>query len=164
MTRTRISAERLVDAPADVVYHCIADYLHHHRPGGFLPPAFSELRIERGGVGAGTMMTFTMTLAGRGRTTTAEVSEPEPGRVLVETGDQVRTTFTVQSERPGARVRFDTVIDAGGLEGLMTWLFASRLLQPLYRDELERLERLAQAHATTWTGPDHEHACPPDST
>ena len=31
MTEIRYSAERLVDAPADVVYHCIADY---ERGGG----------------------------------------------------------------------------------------------------------------------------------
>ena len=31
--------------------------------------------------------------------------------------------------------------------GLLMTLFAGRLLRPLYRDELERLERYAQAHA-----------------
>jgi hypothetical protein len=147
MTKTRFSAERLVDAPADVVYRCIADYEHHHRPEGFLPPAFSDLRVERGGVGAGTAISFTMTVAGQSRRATAEVTEPEPGRVLVETGPTVRTVFTVEPEGTRSRVRFDTVIEAGGLEGLLMRLFASRLLGPLYRDELERLERYAQANA-----------------
>jgi NodT family efflux transporter outer membrane factor (OMF) lipoprotein len=45
--KTRISAERLMHAPAELVYQCIADYRHHHRPGGFLPPAFSDLEIAR---------------------------------------------------------------------------------------------------------------------
>ena len=147
MTRTRLSAERLLDAPADVVYHCIADYEHHHRPEGFLPPAFSDFQIERGGVGAGTRFSYTMTLAGKSRRATAEVTELEPGRVLVETGPGVRTIFTVVPEGTRARVRFDTTIVASGLEGLLTKLFAGRLLGPLYRDELERLERYAWAHA-----------------
>lgn len=146
MTRTRFSAERLVDAPADVVYRCIADYLHHHRPEGFLPPAFSDFRVERGGVGAGTVISCRMKLAGSSQSATAEVSEPVPGRVLVETGPKVRTVFTVEPEGTRSRVRFDTTIDAGGLEGLLTRLFAARLLGPLYRNELERLERYARAN------------------
>ena len=141
-----------MDAPADVIYHCIADYLHHHRPEGFLPPAFSDFRVERGGVGAGTVISFTMTMAGRKRTTTAEITEPEPGRVLVETGPKVRTVFAVEPEGARSRVRFDTTIDAGGLEGLLTRLLAARLLGPLYRDELERLERYAQTHDAAESG------------
>ena len=78
---------------------------------------------------------------------TAEVTEPDPGRVLVETSPTVRTVFTVAPEGTRSRVRFDTVINERGLTGLLTRLFAGRLLGPLYRDELERLERYAQANA-----------------
>ncbi len=143
--QTVLSAERVLDAPADVVYRCIADYRQHHRPGGFLPPAFHDLDILSGGVGAGTVIRFTVTVAGQTRTLTQRVSEPEPGRVLVEAGDREQTTFTVDPEGSGCRVRFDTVLRAGGLEGLLNRLFAPRLLKPLYADELERLERHARA-------------------
>src|SRR5690349_9676946 len=54
--KTRFSAERVIDAPADVVYRCLADYTHHHRPGGFLPPAFSNQEVLSGGVGDGTVI------------------------------------------------------------------------------------------------------------
>jgi Polyketide cyclase / dehydrase and lipid transport len=161
MSETHLSAERLVDAPADVVYHCLADYRAHHRPGGFLPPAFSEFRVERGGVGAGTVISFRVTVAGRSRTMTLEVSEPEPGRVLVETGRRERTTFTVEPEGMRARVRFDTVLEAGGIEGLLNRLLAPRLMGSLYADELERLERHAQAHLEVGTEPGHVHAPAP---
>ncbi len=157
MSRTQISAERLVDAPAGVVYHCLADYREHHRPGGFLPPAFSDFRIERGGVGAGTVISFIVTLAGRSREMTLEVSEPRPGRVLVETGPREQTTFTVEPEGERAWVRFDTILEAGGVEGLVNRLFAPRLMKALYADELARLERHAQAHAAVGIGPDHAH-------
>src|SRR5437588_674705 len=40
----RVAAERSIDAPADVVYQCIANYQEHHRPEGFLPPSFSDFR------------------------------------------------------------------------------------------------------------------------
>jgi hypothetical protein len=145
--QTHLSAERVLDAPADVVYHLIADYREHHRPEGFLPPAFTELVVEQGGVGAGTVIRFTMKMAGRTQTTTATVTEPVPGRVLVETGPGVQTTFTVEPEGDRrARVRFDTVLEAGGIQGLLARLFAPGLLRPLYADELTRLEQHAQAH------------------
>lgn len=146
MIRTQISAERLIDAPADVVYHCISDYQAHHRPGGFLPPAFSDFQIERGGVGAGTIMSFTVTLGGRTRRMTHQVCEPEPGRVLVEGSSRERTIFTVEPDGDQCRVRIETVIVAGGLDGLLTRLLGRRLMLPLFADELERLERHAQAH------------------
>jgi hypothetical protein len=96
--RTYFSAERVIDAPADVVYRCLADYTHHHRPGGFLPPAFSNQEVLSGGVGDGTLIRLSVSLAGRTNTMTARISEPEPGRRLVEDGETVQTTFTVQPE------------------------------------------------------------------
>ena len=51
MARILISAERSVEAPAETVYGYIADMREHHPR--FLPPAFSDFRVESGGVGAG---------------------------------------------------------------------------------------------------------------
>jgi hypothetical protein len=144
--KTFISAERHVAAPADVVYHLIADYREHHRPGGFLPPAFAEMRIAKGGVGDGTVLSWIVDAGGRRRPVSAVVREPEPGRVLVEDGPVIQTTFTVEPVDGGARVRFDTVIDEAGVQGVLNRLFAPRLLAPIYEDELERLEEYAQAH------------------
>jgi Polyketide cyclase / dehydrase and lipid transport len=145
--KTNFSAERVINAPADVVYRCLADYTHHHRPGGFLPPAFSNQEVLSGGVGDGTVIRLNVSLGGRTTILTARISEPEPGRMLVEDGERVQTTFTVQPEADKSRVRFDTVLKAGGLEGLMNKFLAARLLRPVYTDELERLERYAQSQA-----------------
>jgi|SRR6266498_2860341 hypothetical protein len=145
--RAHFSAERLIDAPANVVYRCLADYSQHHRPGGFLPPAFSNQEILSGGIGDGTVIRLSVRLAGRTNSLTTRITEPEPGRVLVEDSQNVQTTFTVQPEVDKSRVRFDTVLEAGGLQGLMNWLFAARLLRPLYTDELDRLECYAQYQA-----------------
>ena len=144
--KTKFAAERAVDAPADVIYHLLADYREHHRPEGFLPPAFSDQEILAGGVGAGTELRYTLTTGGRPRVVTSRISEPEPGRTMVETADGILTTFNVEPWNGGARVRFDTVLEDGGLQGLLTRLFAPRLLAPLYEDELDRLERLAKSH------------------
>jgi hypothetical protein len=144
--KTRFGAERQIDAPASVVYHCLADYREHHRPGGFLPPAFEQLEIARGGVGAGTEYSFVMAVGGRRRAVSTTVSEPVPGHTLVETGSGIETTFTVEPTFGGARVRFETVFDEGGVRGILNRLFAARLLIPIYEDELRRLEDHARAH------------------
>jgi polyketide cyclase/dehydrase/lipid transport protein len=147
MTTVRVGAERVLAAPAEIVYHCLADYVEHHRPGGFLPPAFTELQVERGGVGAGTTITFTTVVGGRPGALTAEVSEAEPGRVLVESSPTLSTTFTVDAAGPArARVQIDTQIEMPGVQGLVGRFLVPRLLRPIYEDELQRLEAHAQAH------------------
>jgi hypothetical protein len=141
--KTIITAERRMNAPADAIYTSIANYRDHHRPGGFLPKQFSDMRIAAGGVGAGTEVSWVLETGGRKRTISAVISEPAPGRTLVETAAGIVTTFTVEPQASGALVRFDTVIDEGGLQGLLTRLFAERLLMPIYEDELARLEAYA---------------------
>jgi hypothetical protein len=154
----QFSAERLIDAPAAVVYHCLADYREHHRAGGFLPPVFTDLQVLKGGVGAGTVIQFTTSLAGRTVTRTQEVSEPEPGRVLVERGAGEGSTFTVEPRGEQALVRIESDVRAGGLEGLVMAWFGRRLLLPILEDELERLERYAQAHHAAGIEFGHAHA------
>ena len=144
------SAERVLDAPAELIYHCLSDYREHHRAstsGGFLPPAFTDLQVLRGGVGAGTTIRFTAVLGGRASTRTQDISEPEPGRVLVEWGDGEGSTFTVEPRGERTLLRIETVLNARGLEGVALHLFGARLLKPLYEDELSSLERYAQEHA-----------------
>jgi hypothetical protein len=120
----RFAIARVLDAPADVAYHCLADYHAHHRPGGFLPPAFTDLQVLRGGIGAGTLFRFTLRAGGRTRTRTQVVTEPCPGRVLVEQGNGESTTFTVEPRGEHALVRIETVLRARGLERLLLPLLA----------------------------------------
>lgn len=150
MPAFHFAAERLLDAPAATVYHCIRDYEHHHRhqPEGFLPPAFTNLEVVRGGVGAGTLIRFTIRAAGRSITRTQEVSEPEPGRVLVEWGDGEGSTFTVDPRGDRTLLRIETTLATSGLEGLVMSLLGARILGPLYEQEMRNLEAYARAHKT----------------
>lgn len=149
MSEFHFSAERVLNAPAEVVYHCLVDYREHHRhqPEGFLPPAFTRLEVLRGGYGAGTQIRFTAVVGGRASTRTQDVTEPEPGRVLVESGNGEGSTFTVEPRGDGAFVRIETVLRAGGLTGVLLPLMGARLLRPIVAEELDRLEAYAQAHA-----------------
>ena len=145
MARIVVSAERVIDAPADVVYRYVADMRDHHPR--YLPPAFSDFRVESGGVGAGTTTRFTVTAGGRTREYRMRVDEPEPGRVLTEsdTGSSAVTTFTVSPQGPASLVQISSAWDgAGGIGGLFERIFAPRVLRAIYTDELKRLDAYAR--------------------
>jgi hypothetical protein len=80
LMQTRYSAERRRDASAAVVHRCLANYVHHHRRGGYLPPTFSNQKVLSGGIGDGTVIRLSVTLAGRTNTMTWPISELPPGR------------------------------------------------------------------------------------
>src|SRR5712692_1193193 len=118
MAEMRVIAERPIAAPPDAVYRYIADYREHHPR--FLPSAFSDFRVEQGGVGAGTVITFGITAGGRSRSYRMQVAEPQPGRVLTESdmNSSLVTTFTVTPDGDHSRVRFETTWqEAGGIGG-----------------------------------------------
>ena len=138
------SAERDIAAPADRVYRIIADYGKHHPH--ILPPEITDLVVEEGGVGAGTIIRYRITMAGRTRDDRSRIEEPEPGRVLVERdvdGD-LATTFTVTPAGSGAHVRIETAWTSSGVRGFIEKLVAPRMLQRIYIEELDRLERYAR--------------------
>ncbi len=138
------AAERTIDVPAAHVYRLIRDFRQHHP--NFLPSQFSDLEIESGGVGAGTVHRFRMTLGGRTSDYRVRVGEPQPGRVLIESDASRRmlTTFSVDPEPYGrTRVRIHTRWYTDGFAGLIERLVAPRMLSKVYRQELRLLDRYA---------------------
>jgi hypothetical protein len=135
-----------VRASSDWVYDLIADYRTGH-PRIVPPKYFQNLIVERGGRGAGTVIIYDMKLWGKVRTSRASITEPEPGRVLVETVEDqgIVTTFTV--ERAGAfasDVSISTVIPTRpGLLGIFERAIVRALLAPIYREELALLDGVA---------------------
>jgi hypothetical protein len=140
MAEVRVTAESVINAPAERVYGCLADFNGCHQR--ILPPAFSNFRVEEGGVGAGTVIAYTLSAGGRKRAARARVDEPQPGRVLTETdlSTSLVTTFTVTPGGESSHVRIESRWQgASGFGGLMERLFAPRVLSRLYADELRRL-------------------------
>ena len=139
------SAERHIDAPAGRVYEYIRDFREHHPK--FLPPQFSDFTVEAGGIGAGTLHSFKMTLGGQTTEYRVRVGEPEPGRVLIESAPArcMLTTFTVDREDGGSRVRIDTSWYSTGVQGLVERLVAPRMLVKVYEEELRMLDRYAMS-------------------
>ncbi len=150
MGTIQVSSEREVGAPAEVVYSYLADMRNHHPR--FLPPAFSNFEVESGGVGAGTIITYTFTAGGRTRQYRSQVAEPEPGRVLTESdmNSSAVTTFTVTPHGDTSRVRISsTWKGAGGVGGFFERMFAPRVLRGIFADELGRLDAYARARSAS---------------
>jgi hypothetical protein len=142
-----ISASAVIPARRERVYSLIANYNDGHQR--ILPKQFTGLVVEQGGVGAGTVIRFQMSLLGRKQTFRAAITEPDPGRVLVETyldTNRAVTTFTVN---PGgapadSHVTISTELPVrGGFLGKVERTMATLLLRPIYVRELENLARVA---------------------
>lgn len=140
----QFSESASIQAPAAQVYAFIADYRDGH-PRMLPRPYFVSLSVDQGGVGAGTAISFQIRLLGRTHTMRAMISEPEPGRALVETDmdtGSIVTTFLVVP-KDGGEQAFVTITTRmrvpdgifGALEG---WL-SERLLRPIYVKELAQL-------------------------
>lgn len=151
MAHQRITASALIQAPARRVYAIIADYRGGH-PLILPRPHFVSLSVEQGGVGAGTIVTFQMKVAGSLRTFHSVITEPEPGRVLVETDSSAGTvtTFTVDPRDNGRQAHVTITTDTevrDGLFGKKQGWMTERLLRPVYLKELEQLAAVATAQA-----------------
>src|SRR5579859_6597047 len=145
MAEIVVSEEGAVAATPDRVYSYIANYRDHHPR--FLPPAFSDLRIDQGGIGEGTVISFTLNAGGRKRSYRMKVSEPEPGSVLAESDElsSLVTTFTVSPQGDSSLVRIQTRWQgSSGIGGFMERTFAPRVIKRLYADELQRLDAYAR--------------------
>jgi hypothetical protein len=130
MARIVVSAERVVDAPADAAWRYVADMRDHH-------PRFPP---------RGTIARFTVTAGGCIREYRMRVDEPEPGRVLTEsdTGSSLVTTTTVSPRDGTSLVQISMAWDrTGGPGRLFERMFAPRAIRSIYADELERLDAYA---------------------
>jgi hypothetical protein len=149
MPQHQVSASANIQGPASRVYHTLADYRHGH-PRIIPRPPFVFLEVEEGGFGAGTVIRFSMRVMGRTQIFRAEITEPEPGRVLVETdlSGAAVTTFTVDRLPGGERTGVQIVTELetrSGLLGKLQRAIMTRILRPTYERELKNLEEVVQA-------------------
>ena len=147
MAQHHITASLLIHAPAQRVYAIIADYRNGH-PRMLPKPYFVALSVEQGGMGAGTVINFQMKVMGSTRTFHATITEPEPGRVLMESDPQAgtTTTFTVDPHDNGqsAYVTITTELQLpDGFSGKIQSWMTERTLRPIYMKELEQLAAVA---------------------
>lgn len=153
MSQIHAEATAVIDAPPEVVYAILADYRVDH-PAILPRQYFAECTVEEGGQGAGTVIRLRMTVMGVERSLRQVVSEPAPGRVLVETDDAagVVTTFTVEPLEDGKRSRITIATDSKaspGIMGFMEKLFNPFITRRIYREELRLLADYARSKNTS---------------
>jgi uncharacterized protein YndB with AHSA1/START domain len=157
MKPQKISASAVVKAPAGIVYAILADYRTGH-PNILPRQFFPFLEVLQGGVGAGTRIRFQMRVGGATRTFQAEVSEPEPGRLLAESNYDEKdpslksvTTFRLEPTEEGKNTDVTITTEMtlhAGLTGVMEGLFAPAMIRSVYQQELRNLASVAEARAT----------------
>src|SRR5579864_97619 len=142
-----ITASAVIPARRERVYSILANYKEGHPR--ILPHQFRELIVEQGGTGAGTVIRFQMSVFGKTQTFRAAITEPEPGRVLVETGLDTNGAVTTFVVDPGtapadSRVTISTKLTVrSGFAGFLEKRLSTLLLRPIYLKELANLARVA---------------------
>jgi hypothetical protein len=154
MTEIVISETAVLQAAPEAVYAIFADY-HEGHPNALPRPPFGALVVERGGTGAGTRFTVT-TREGLGmKTYRMDVTEPQPGRVLLESDvdSDLTTTFAVEPADGGAaRVTITTRYTRGGVRGWLERMLLPRLAGPVFQQEMRNVERLARERSAAPAG------------
>jgi len=140
MTTLVITESAIIDAPPSKVYAILSDY--HVGHAAVLPKEFfTQMTVEQGGQGTGTIITVQMSVYGSKSTLRMAVDEPQPGVVLREkslTSDLV-TTFTFEPLDDGTRTRltlYTTQSTATGFRGLMERVMNPPITRRIYRKEL----------------------------
>jgi hypothetical protein len=145
MSFLTISQSMDIDAPGGQVYGVLSDYRKGH-PAILPKPYFTELTVEEGGIGAGTVIRVGMKAMGVSSRYLMIVTEPEPGRVLVEADADagVTTTFTVElaSGEPRCRVTISTNMPLSrGVKGALERLVTPPVTRRIFRKQLRQLAR-----------------------
>lgn len=141
------TATKDIHAPAEILYNIIADYRRMHWL--ILPKQyFLSLEVEEGGFGAGTIVNFAMRILGQTQSFHSLITEPEPGRLLVETDVKsgIATSFHIVPIEQERQTRVTISTELKGRNFLEAWI-ARIMLQKIYRLELELLAQVAEEHA-----------------
>jgi hypothetical protein len=136
-----IEVSDIINASPEKIYGVLSDYRVGHP--AILPKYFTNLTVEQGGQGAGTVIRVEMNVMGAKKSYHMIVTEPQPGRVLMETDDieGAVTTFTVEPvNATQSRVTIATDTPASpGLKGRIEKILNPVVARRIYREELAML-------------------------
>ena len=107
MAVNKVDAQKDIAAPPEKVFRAISDY--KQRPL-WLPPNISDYKLEKGGKGGGTIVTYRLKVGNRARDYRMTVEEPLRGSALTErdANSSLATTWTVSRHDTGSRVSLHT--------------------------------------------------------
>lgn len=138
-----VHTERLIAASPQRVRAFLADY-RNNRPRILPPEYFEDYRVEQGGDGAGTVISYKLRAGGRERAYRMRVEESAEEGQLVERDAEssLVTTWTLIPAESGERTLVSLASrweGAGGIGGVFERMFAPRALRRIYEEVLHRL-------------------------
>ena len=148
MAEVRATAERAVAAPAETVFEFLRDY-KDARPR-ILTENYQDYRVEEGGDGPGTVISYRFDAGRRARDYRLRVEVPDPGRTLRERDERSSfvTTWTIEPAAEGAGSRVTVTSSwqgAGGIGGFFERTFAPGGLRRIYSEVLDKLAGAVEA-------------------
>jgi Polyketide cyclase / dehydrase and lipid transport len=149
MARVHAEASAAVNAPPEAVYAVLSDYKDTKQGHQAILPDknFKDFRVEQGGVGAGTVISFASVVGGAEKKFHMRIEEPERGHVLLERDldSNTVTTFSVKPAKGGrSLVTIATDFEgSGGIRGFIEKMAAPGMLRKVYEAELQKLEQVA---------------------
>jgi hypothetical protein len=131
--------QRQMTAGADEVFAFLRDYT---KRGEVLPSAFLDYRVEEGGTGAGTVVSYRLQAGKRERPYRLAVAEPGDQRLVEsDSASSFVTTWTVTGGGTGSTVTVESRWQgASGIGGFFERRFAPGALQGIYDELLDRVE------------------------
>ena len=144
MAQVVAQTERLVAASPQRVRAFLVDY-QNNRPRILPGEYFRDYRVEQGGDGAGTVISYRLRAGGRERAYRMRVEEPTEGGPILEerdTGSSLVTTWTLSPAGEGEQTMVSLTSrweGANGIGGFFERMFAPRALRRLYGEVLEKL-------------------------
>jgi uncharacterized protein YndB with AHSA1/START domain len=143
MSKIQVQASRVINAPAQTLYNIMADYRVGH--AAVLPkPSFKEMIVEKGGVGAGTTFRLRTEFMGQSFHYHMIVTEPQPGRLLVETDldTGLSSRFTFEPLNGGSQTRMTIAsefVPGPGLKGVLERLLTPMMMRRVFTQELHNV-------------------------
>ena len=136
-----VVVDRTLGVSSDAAFAAVADYVKT-RPA-ILPPEITDFEVLDGGIGAGTRFTYRLhATKKRIRQVEATVTEPQPGRQLLETdaNSSLKVTWSVAPAGGGSTVTVQVSWQgAGGIGGFFERRFAPAGIARIYGAELTHL-------------------------
>jgi hypothetical protein len=142
MSRISVENEQIVNAEPEKVYAILSDY-KNERPR-LLTPNFLDYKVEQGGQGAGTVVSYRLHAANRERPYKIRVSAAQPNSLLVEQDENssLVTKWSLSPFHAGQRTKVlvSTTWEGGtGVGGFFERTFAPLGVRNIYNAILAKL-------------------------
>jgi len=143
MSQVFVKNERIIPASPEAVYTVLTDY-KDKRPL-MLTPNFLNYKVENGGQGAGTVVSYRLRAANRERSYRMRVDEVVKGKELVERDrhSSLVTTWMIAPQDDGRQTRVLVTTEwegSSGVGGFFERTFAPLGLYRIYDQMLDMLE------------------------